>query len=167
MSWPAVSHSCMLFAVGLDVVLQDGAVLSLSSLMMLLPPSGIMDMRHMLVVKSCHPLMMVSLLKVISHPCEWKNASQLASHDADTDRRLFVTEGASCASLAAFGSLFKSSSNVLVVNMRSPAGWMIVFAVGWVMAFVAGALELTREMFTAESANAVLFMLGGLVQPDL
>ena len=34
------------------------------------------------------------------------------------------------------------------------------------LAFFDGALELTREMLAAESANAVLFVLGDLVQPE-
>ena len=34
------------------------------------------------------------------------------------------------------------------------------------LAFFDGELELRREMLAAESANAVLFVLGGLVQPE-
>ena len=113
------SHSHKLCAAGFGfMMLSCSSFASSSALMMLLPPSGVKDMHHMLVVTSCHPLMMVSPLNVISHPCEWKNTPQPASHDTDPDSRLFRMDGASCASLAAFGSLFKSSCDVLVVNMR-------------------------------------------------
>ena len=68
--------------------------LSSSSGMMLFPPSLRSDMRHMLVRMSRQPLMMVSPLNVTSHPVEWKNTSQPASHNTDTETRLLTMPGA-------------------------------------------------------------------------
>ena len=70
-------------------------VLVPTELMTLLPPSGMRDMRHMFVTRSRQPRMMVSPLKVISHPCECKKTSQPASHKTETERRLLVIDGAS------------------------------------------------------------------------
>ena len=90
--------------------------------MILLPLSGISEMRHMLVVISRHPRTIVSPLKVSSHPCMWKKTSQPASHSTETERRLLVRVGALWASRAALGSLDRRRSSVLVVNIRLPAG---------------------------------------------
>ena len=62
--------------------------------MTLLPPSLRREMRHMLVRISRHPLMMVSPLNETSHPVEWKNTSQPASHNTDTEIRLLMMVGA-------------------------------------------------------------------------
>ena len=75
--------------------------------------------------------------------------------------------GAACASRAAFGNLVSSSSSVLVVNMRAPAGWMIDFVGSWMSAKFDGAFGCRSDTFAAESTNAVVFRFGGLVQPDI
>ena len=74
--------------------------------------------------------------------------------------------GAQCASLAALGSLLISSSSVLVVNIRAPAGWMIVLVGNWFSDSFAGALVLRRETFAAESTKAVVSRFVGLSQPE-
>ena len=96
----------------------------------------------------------------------WNQTSQPASHSTETESKLLVNVGASCASRAALGSLFKRSSNVFVVNIFAPAGWMIDFVGSWMAAFLAGAVDIMSDTFAAESTNAVLSRLGGLVQPE-
>ena len=60
---------------------------------------------------------------------------------------LLMSAGAWWASQAALGSLLRSSLSVLVVNMRAPAGWMIVFVGSWMSALVAGALVFNNVLF--------------------
>ena len=77
-----------------------------------------------------------------------------------------MSAGARCASLAALGSLLMSSSSVLVVNIRAPAGWMIVLVGSWCFASFAGALVVSRDTFAAESTKAVVSKFVGLSQPE-
>ena len=65
------------------------------------------------------------------------------------------------------GSLLSKISSVLVVNMRAPAGCIMVLVGSCVFTFHAGALELRRDTFAAESTRAVVSRLAGLVQPEL
>ena len=74
--------------------------------------------------------------------------------------------GAQCASLAASGNLLRSNCSVFVVNMRPPAGWMIVFVGSCNAAMSAEALVESRVTFAAESSRTVVSRFGGLVQPD-
>ena len=74
--------------------------------------------------------------------------------------------GASWASRAALGSLLRRSSNVLVVNILAPAGWMMVFVGNCAVAMVDGAEDFSRVTFAAESTSAVVSRFAGLVQPD-
>ena len=67
---------------------------------------------------------------------------------------------------AALGSLLRRSSNVLVVNILAPAGWMMVFVGNCAVAMVDGAEDFSRVTFAAESTSAVVSRFAGLVQPD-
>ena len=53
------------------------------------------------------------------------------------------------------------------MNMRPPAGWIIVFVGSCNDVSSAGASDESKEMFAAESTSAVVFKFGGLVHPDL
>ena len=55
----------------------------------------------------------------------------------------------------------------MVVNMRPPAGWIMVFVGSCNDVSSAGASDESKETFAAESTSAVVFKFGGLVQPDL
>lgn len=77
-----------------------------------------------------------------------------------------MSVGAACASRADFGSFVKRSSNVLVVNILAPAGWIIVLDGNCVVAIVEGAVGVKRETFAAESTKAVVSKLVGLEQPE-
>ena len=74
--------------------------------------------------------------------------------------------GAAWASRAALGSLLRSRLNVLVVNIRPPAGWIMVLVGNWVSASSDGASGSRRVTFAAVSTSAVVRMSGGLAQPD-
>ena len=126
----------MLFAKNEGISSSDVKSLFVTDFMTLLPPSGMRDMRHMFVTRSRQPRMMVSPLKVISHPCQCKKTSQPASHKTETERRLLVIEGVSWASWAALCNLFSKSSNVVVVNICAPADWMIVLVGSWVLLYL-------------------------------
>jgi len=77
-----------------------------------------------------------------------------------------VSDGAACASRAAFGSLLRRSSKVVVVNILAPAGWMIVLEGSWRVATLDGAVGVSKETFAAESTNAVESRFVGLLQPE-
>jgi len=77
-----------------------------------------------------------------------------------------VIVGAAWASQAALGSLLRRRCKVLVVNIRAPAGWMMVFVGNWTGASSDGALGSRRVTFAPVLTSAVDRMLGGLAQPD-
>ena len=52
-----------------------------------------------------------------------------------------------------------------MVNIRVPAGWMLVFVGSWMSASIASALVFSSDTFAAESTSAVVFKLGGFEQP--
>ena len=74
--------------------------------------------------------------------------------------------GAACASRAALGSLLRSRRKVLVVNIRPPAGWIMVLVGNWVSASSDGASGSRSVTFAAVSTSAVVIMSEGLAQPD-
>ena len=74
--------------------------------------------------------------------------------------------GASWASRAALGSLLRRRLKVLVVNMRPPAGWIMVLVGNWIVAASDGASGSRRVTFAPVSTSAVVRISGGLVQPD-
>ena len=53
-----------------------------------------------------------------------------------------------------------------MVDMRAPAGWMIVFVGSWMSASVDGALVFSSDTFAAESTSPVVFKSGGFEQPE-
>ena len=70
-----------------------------------------------------------------------------------------------CASLAVLGSLAIRSSIDLVLNIRAPAGWNIVFVGSCVSDSLPGAPLSNNNTFTDESNGAVMFMSDGLAHP--
>ena len=54
-----------------------------------------------------------------------------------------------------------------MVNMRPPAGLMIVFVGSCKVASSAGASAENKETFAAESTRAVICRFDGLLQPEL
>ena len=77
-----------------------------------------------------------------------------------------VIVGAAWASRAALGSLLRRRCKILVVNIRAPAGWMMVFVGNWTGASSDGAFGSRRVTFAPVSTSAVVRISGGLVQPD-
>ena len=76
-----------------------------------------------------------------------------------------MTPGARCASLDALGSLAIRSSIALVVDIRVPAGWKIVFVGSCVADSLAGAPLANNDKFATESTREVVFISGGLEHP--
>ena len=119
----------------------------------------------MLVAMSRHPRIMVSPLKVMSHPVGWKNNSHPASTKTGTDRRLFMIPGTRCACLDLVGSFFSNRLTVFVATIVTPAGCKIVLVGSCRFASVAGASAVSSNMFAAVSTRAVKSFLNGLAQP--
>ena len=76
-----------------------------------------------------------------------------------------MTPGARCASLDALGSLAIRSSIALVVDIRVPAGWKIVFVGSCVADSLAGAPLANNNTFAAESTSAVVLISSELAHP--
>ena len=132
---------------------------------MLDTPSSIKEIHHMLVCMSCHLLIMIPPLKLISQPVLCINTSQPASYRTEIEKRLLMIPGVRCASLAALVLLTSSSSIFLVVNIRALDGWRIVLVGSCVAGSLAGAPLANDNTFSAESTSAVVFISGGLAHP--
>ena len=74
--------------------------------------------------------------------------------------------GTKCASLANLGSLTSSIFIVLLLKIRAPEGWRIVFVGSCGKDSLDGAPLANNNTFAAESTSAVVFVSGGLAQLD-
>lgn len=75
--------------------------------------------------------------------------------------------GAAWASRAALGSLLRSRLKVLVVNIRPPAGWIMVLVGNWVSASSDGASGSRSITFAAVSTSAVVRLSEGLAHSQI
>ena len=117
----------------------SSTVLQLAAGRMFDPPTSWRETRHMLDSMSRQPLIIISPLNPISQHLSWNQTSHPASQRTDKDRRLLIIPGARWASRASLGSLVSRSSKVLDVNIRAPAGCMMVLVVNCGQLSLAGA----------------------------
>jgi hypothetical protein len=122
---------------------------------------------HMQFFGSCHPLRMVSPLRVTSEPCLWKKTSHLASQRTGTKRRLLIRLGSRWARRTSAINFVSRRSTAWVDVILAPLGWRTVICTLVFVVLVAGAFLVSSVTEAALLMKAVDSKSVGLVQPDL